>query len=177
MHFDGTEQLKAFPERHLRATGRLAPVLLELLLAEIRAAWAEHAAEAPVWHSGPYLSPEALDAVRNGFTHMIRAPGDPERQSREQRRERLGGTVAASGEVMASRKTRTPEAALAEVKALLADGKPRTLNAIGIELWDHSADHVDDRIWHAIVDAVAAGEMEHSTRAPILIRLRVEETG
>lgn len=169
VHFDGTEQLKAFPERHVRATGRLAPALLEHLLAEIRAAWAEHAAEAPVWHSGPYPS--------NGFTHMIRAPADPERQSREQRRARLGGTAAASGEVMASRKTRTPEQALAEVKVLLGDEKPRTLNAIGVELWDQTADMVDDRIWWAIVDAVAAGEMEHTVRAPILIRMRAAETG
>jgi len=177
VHFDGTEQLKAFPERHLRATGRLASALLEQLLAEIRAAWAEHAAEALVWHSGPFSSHEALDAVRNGFTHMIRAPADPERQSREQRRARLGGTVAASGEVMRSRKTRTPEQALVEVKALLGDGKPRTLNAIGVELWDQTADMVDDRIWWAIVDAVAAGEVEHTVRAPILIRLRAVKTG
>jgi hypothetical protein len=178
VHFDGTELLKGFPERHLRpAGGRLAPALLEHLLAEIRAAWAEHAAEQPVWHRGPYPSPEALAEVRDGFTHMIRATDDPGRQTREARRARLGGVEAASGEVMRSRKTRTPEAALVEVRALLADGKPRTLNAIGVELWDQTADMVDDRIWHAIVDAVAAGEMEHTIRAPILIRLRVEKSG
>jgi hypothetical protein len=178
VHFDGTETLKAFPERHLRpAGGRLAPALLDALLAEIHAAWAEHAAEQPVWHTGPYPSPEALAEVRNGYTHMIRARDDPERQTREQRHARLGGVVASSGEVMRSRKTRTPAAALAEVKALLADGKPRTLNAIGVELWDHTADMVHDRIWWAIVDAVAAGEMEHSVRAPILIRLRAAESG
>lgn len=133
--------------------------------------------EGDFWHSGPYDVPGAppSDAVRNGFTHMIRAPGDPERQTREQRRARLGGVAAAAGEVMRSRKTRTPEAALAQVLELLADGKARTLNAIGVELWDQTADMVDDLIWHAIVDAVAAGQLEHSMKSPILIRRR--ETG
>lgn len=176
---DGRPLAWSWPESYLRrAGGRAAPVVLEQHLAELAARRAARAARPIVWHSGPYDVPGAPsgEAVRHGFTHMIRAETDPERQTREQRHARLGGVVAAAGEVMASRKTRTPESALAEVKALLADGQPRTLNAIGVELWDQTADMVDDKIWWAIVDAVAAGEMEHSMVAPILIRLR-EKTG
>ena len=180
VHIDGTKRLKRWPESHLRsAGGRLAPALLEQLLADIEQARAEYDAQPPRWHSGPYDVPGAPRgaAVRDGFTHMIRAANDPERQSREARRARLGGVVAASGEVMRSRKTRAPEVALEQVLALLGDGKPRTLNAIGVELWDQTADMVDDRIWWTIVDAVEARVLEHSMRAPILIRLRVADSG
>lgn len=124
------------------------------------------------WHSGPYCVPGAPceHRVRHGFTHMIRAPGDPERQTREARRARLG--PGSTTEAMRSRKTRSPDAALAEVLELLSDGEPRTLNRIGVELWDQTADVVDDRIWWAIVDAVIEGQLEHCSRAPILLRRR-----
>lgn len=131
----------------------------------------------PEWHSGPYCvaGTPCIDIVKNGYTHMIRSPSDPERRSRKQRHSDMG-IVAAASATMTSRKTLAPDVALEQVLQLLADGKPRTLNAICVELWDQTADIVDDRIWWAIVDAVAAGDLEHSIKAPILIRL-VAKTG
>lgn len=123
------------------------------------------------WHSRDYCMDMACRgclklsvlAVRDGYTHMIRGDNDPERTSRSARH---GETT----KVMRDRKTLDVAAAIAEVHALLSDGNPRTFNAIGVALWNLTADIIDDRVWHALVDEFVAGRLEHTLRAPILIR-------
>lgn len=132
------------------------------------------------WHSGPYPSSEAREIVRNGFTHMIRAADDPEPESREAKRARMyaEGVEDPYNEIAQSMQRKIDVAAHVEqVIALLSDGRARTLNRIGIELWHRTADTVDDRVWHGVVDAVEAGRIEHSCHAPILLRLpqRIEQ--
>jgi hypothetical protein len=67
------------------------------------------------------------------YLHLIRGQGDPERSPRP-----IGGRL-----------DRAPHRTLEEVPVekcrddimgLLADGRPRTFNAIGVELLDHTAD-------------------------------------
>jgi hypothetical protein len=170
---DGWDEPERYPEGCLRATGETLSVTeIEKVLAKV-ARLIDLEARSDYWHSGPYdgWDPGAEKQIRNGFTHMMWAPDDPERSSRESRLAKLGH-LEATTKVMRDRKLRTPAQGLAEVLALLADGRPRTLNRIGLELWDQTADIVDRKIWHAMVDAVIAGQLEHSMLAPILIRLR-----
>jgi hypothetical protein len=127
-----------------------------------------------VWWHGPYPSPAARAEVVNGYTWMIRAADDPEPESRESARSRRladePGLEPASA-IMRSRKRLDVAAAVESVIALLADGHSRTMNRIGIELWQQTADVVDERVWHGVVEAVEAGVLEHSCEAPILVRI------
>lgn len=99
------------------------------------------------------------------YTIMIRAPNDPERKPRP-----VGGQA-----------DRTPHMTLSkwdvktikkEIMKLMRDGKERTLNAIGVELWDKTADitsgtPVEDALW----DLVLERKLEWWTYAPILFRI------
>lgn len=98
------------------------------------------------------------------YVHLIRAPDDPVRSPRPK-----GGQA-----------DRFPHRTLGEIPvercadmilALLADGAPRTFNAICIELFDKTADIAlgspfDRALWRL----VAAGRLEHTLTAPILFR-------
>lgn len=124
------------------------------------------------WHTGPYPSPRVRREVRDGYTHLIMAAQDPERSSRKDRQRRLG-RVEASEVVVRMSKSITAQAALSAVRRLLSDGKPRTLNAIAVELWDCNACDVHaTTITEAMFDAVEQGELEHTLQAPILWRTR-----
>jgi hypothetical protein len=101
------------------------------------------------------------------YVHLIRAEGDPERSERP-----IGGRL-----------DRSPHRTLAEVPVedsaqqilgLLADGVPRTFNAIGVELLDHTADTLfgspyDAALWRLVGD----GQLEHTLAAPVFFRLAV----
>jgi hypothetical protein len=98
------------------------------------------------------------------YVHLIRWQGDPERSERP-----VGGRL-----------DRSPHRTLAnvavtacrdEILGLLADGRPRTFNAIGVELLDHSADTLlgspyDEALWQ-LVDAE---QLEHTLEAPVFFR-------
>jgi len=101
------------------------------------------------------------------YVIMIRAPGDPDRKPRS----------AGPGGRQADRtphqtiKKRDVADIRSEISAHMADGKPRTFNAIGVELWDKTADIVggtkaEDALWQL----VEAGELEHTLKAPIRFR-------
>lgn len=128
---------------------------------------------AEVWHHGPYPTPESKAEVIGGYTWMIRAADDPDPESRESAKARRlaeePGLEPASA-IMRSRKRLDVAAAVESVVALLADGRSRTMNRIGIELWQQTADVVDERVWQGVVEAVEAGRLEHSCEAPILVR-------
>jgi hypothetical protein len=103
------------------------------------------------------------------YVHLIRGPRDPERSERPE-----GGRL-----------DRAPHLTLAEIPvatcvdqilALLGDGKPRTFNAIGVELLDHTADTLfgspyDDALWLLVAD----GRLEHTLDAPIHFRRVAED--
>jgi hypothetical protein len=98
------------------------------------------------------------------YIHVIRAADDPWRSPRPK-----GG-----------RANRFPHRTLAEIPidrcaemivALFADGKPRTFNAISVELLDHTADMtlgspLDRALWRL----VAESRLEHTLTAPIRFR-------
>ena len=104
------------------------------------------------------------------YVHLIRAEGDPERSERP-----VGGRL-----------DRSPHRTLAEVPVedcaqqilgLLVDGVPRTFNAIGVELLDHTADTLfgspyDVALWRLVGD----GQLEHTLAAPVVFRLVVGDT-
>jgi hypothetical protein len=102
------------------------------------------------------------------YVHLIRDPNDPERSPRP-----VGGRL-----------DRAPHRTLAEVAVescrsdivgLLSDGEPRTFNAIGVELLDHTADTLflspyDEALWQLVEE----GLLEHTLEAPIFFRLALE---
>lgn len=102
------------------------------------------------------------------YIHLIRSYRDPERTSREQRK----GQVTAWRTLM---KRPVPELK-AEILELLKDGKPRTFNAIGVELWDKTADILfenapDFALWQLVDE----GKLEHTLEAPIYFRLTTKQ--
>ena len=98
------------------------------------------------------------------YVHLIRDLNDPERTERP-----IGGRV-----------DRSPHLTLADVAVatcgdqilgLLADGRARTFNAIGVEPLDHTADTLlgspyDEALWQL----VEAEQLEHTMEAPVLFR-------
>ena len=56
-------------------------------------------------------------------------------------------------------------------RVLLADGKPRTYNALCVEAADATADVAPDNAEAALWSMKAAGEVEHTIDAPVLWRL------
>jgi hypothetical protein len=122
----------------------------------------------------PLATPEAREYVRGfpidrsgvaRYIHIIRGPADPERSPRPP-----GGRADRAPHLTLSE---VPvETCRDEILGLLADGVPRTFNAIGVELRDHTADTLldspyDDALW----DLVAAQALEHTLDVPILFRL------
>ena len=102
------------------------------------------------------------------YLHLIRDPDDPERSPRP-----IGGRADRSphrtlGELSA-------EDCGNEILALLADGRPRTFNAIGVELLDHTADTLagspyDLALWRLVDER----QLEQTLDAPVLFRLPVD---
>ena len=102
------------------------------------------------------------------YLHLVRDPNDPARSSRP-----VGG-----------RADRAPHRTLAklsvgaagkEILRLLADGRPRTFNAIGVELLDHTADTLagspyDVALWRLVDER----QLEQTLDAPVLFRLPVD---
>lgn len=98
-----------------------------------------------------------------------RAPGDPERRSREARHDAMGVAAAAS-EWKRIRKA-TVEQWAERFLALLSDGRAVTLNALTVELADITADVVGDNAIAALWLLKDRGLVEHTIDAPVLWRL------
>ena len=113
------------------------------------------------WWSGPY--PAGFREGMAQYTHMIRAPGDPERSERTERAG-PGDTRRVCNHFHRMNVQHAKTAILAHV----ADGLPRTFNRIVVELWDLTADMAGDRIEQALFDLVAEHKLQHTLVAPIL---------
>ena len=112
------------------------------------------------WWTGPY--PEGFRSGASAYTHMIRDPSDPERSEREARKgqeNRVVKEIHRHGDVESFKK---------QILAHVADGTPRTLNRIAMELWDLTADIVGERIEKAFFDLVEEMKLQHTVTAPIL---------
>lgn len=102
------------------------------------------------------------------FAILVRAPGDPERRSREERHAAMG-VAAAAGEW--KQLAKVPQDAWADrFRTLLADG-PRTFNAMCVLAADATADVAPDNAEAALWALKAAGVVEHTVDVPVLWRL------
>lgn len=101
------------------------------------------------------------------YVIMIRAPGDPERRSREDRRAELGDAASTAWKSLAKVSV---EAWAERFMALLADGREATFNALCVELADVTADVAPDAAEFAMWRLKAAGKVEHTIDAPVLWR-------
>jgi len=114
------------------------------------------------WVFGAVADREGLAA----YTHLVRAPGDPQRTPRP----KGGHQDRAPHRTLAKRPAAELEELLLEG---LADGEPRTFNRLGVEIFDLTADvlfttPVNAALWR-LVDR---GEIEHTLEAPVLFRRR-----
>jgi len=100
---------------------------------------------------------------REGYTHMIRSMGDPERSARPGR----GDYVIAKWKKQHARPTAGFEV---EILAYLADGRAQTFNHISVTLYDYTADVAGPNMTKAMWDLVERGEIEHTLHAPIRFR-------
>ena len=99
------------------------------------------------------------------YAHLVRGPVDPERSPRPPggREDRAPHRTLA---------TATLEDCRAQILGLLGDGRPRTFNAIGVELLDHTANTLfrspyDRAVWQLVDE----GTLEHTLDVPILFRV------
>jgi hypothetical protein len=100
------------------------------------------------------------------YVHLIRHPDDPERSPRPK------GGVADKAPHVTLDKT-TLRQWKPQLRRQLSDGIPRTFNRLCVELLGFTADvafntPVDEALWWL----VRFGEVEHTTKAPILFRRR-----
>lgn len=64
------------------------------------------------------------------------------------------------------------------VMGLLSDGKPRTFNAIGVELWDKTADILSESpVEEAVWQLVEKQHLEFTLRAPVLFKMTKPKKG
>ncbi len=106
------------------------------------------------------------------FTALIRAPDDPERSPR--------GAHGRDRMALWRRhlKKDSSETWFFRIGDLLLDGVPRTMNRIGVELLDKTADILlqtpfEDGLWQLVEE----GHVEFTMDAPVLFRMRPESTG
>ena len=98
------------------------------------------------------------------YLHLIRAPDDPARSPRPKGGQPDRFPHRTLGEIPVERCAEM-------ILALLADGAPRTFNAICVELFDKTADialgsPLDRALWRLVAD----GRLEHTLSAPIRLR-------
>jgi hypothetical protein len=102
------------------------------------------------------------------YAILVRAPGDPERRSREERHAAMG-VAAAAGEWKQLAKVKVDQWA-GRFTAILRDG-PRTFNALCVLAADATADVAPDNAEAALWALKAAGVVEHTIDVPVLWRL------
>lgn len=97
---------------------------------------------------------------------MVRSPDDPDRRPRP-----VGGQEDKTPH-LTFRKMQ-PHDVVDVIMELLDDGKPRTLNAISVSIWDKTADItsgtiVEEMLWRLVEDR----RIEFTMEAPVLFRRR-----
>lgn len=98
------------------------------------------------------------------YIHLIRGPDDPARSPRPK-----GGRADRAPHRTLSKLS--VDDCAADIMRLLADGRPRTFNAIAVELRDHTADTFHRSPFERALWRLAeAGDLEHTLDAPILFR-------
>ena len=102
------------------------------------------------------------------FAILVRAPGDPERRSREERHEAMGRE--ASGREWKGIRKDSVDVWAGRFCELLRSG-PRTLNALTVEAADATADMAGPNAVAALWALKAAGVVEHTVDVPVLWRL------
>jgi hypothetical protein len=120
------------------------------------------------WRCGP-LKREGMYR----YVHLVRAQGDPERSPRLGAKDPKSDTLAVWRRTL---KKEAPESWEPRILELLADGRPRTFNEIGVTLLDKTADNLhqlppDVALW-SLVDRC---EIEHTLEAPIFFRVKGSE--
>lgn len=85
------------------------------------------------------FAPHLVRSVPETFLHIVRASGDPERRSREERQAIYGEGSSTQWKTL---RKQTPEQWAERIAGHLADGVPRTFNRIMVELADCTADVV-----------------------------------
>lgn len=124
------------------------------------------------WLTGPWWKDRGCEHPINGFTHIVRSPADPQQETREQRRAKLGKGASTQWKKLSGGRVKEWEARILEV---LADGVPRTFNAIVLEATGgtHTADVASDKDPDkALWSLVESGRVEHTDEAPVLFRPR-----
>lgn len=106
----------------------------------------------------------------DAYTHLVRAPDDPERVDIRTLPEAIRDRKAAWRLSLAKQ----PASAFRDpILALLGDGVVRTFNRIGVELLDKTADVLfglpPD---HALWELVSEGLVEHTMTVPVFFRRR-----
>lgn len=121
------------------------------------------------WVTGDVVDRSGLAA----YLHIIRDPDDPERSTREERRARLGDEATFEWKKL-RHKNAAPMWREAILK-LMADGQPRTFNAMAVIIADMTADVVAEGAAPDVLWALVAEEkLEHTLETPILFRLLPE---
>jgi hypothetical protein len=121
----------------------------------------------PTGSAGPRVFVRGVPVDRTGpaqYVHLIRDLNDPERSERP-----IGGRIDRSPHLTLAHVAVTT--CCEQILGLLADGRERTFNAIGVELLDHTADTLlgspyDTALWQL----VGAEQLEHTLEAPVLFR-------
>lgn len=125
------------------------------------------ARDASEWFSGHWWG---KTHPMDGFTHIARSPLDPERESREERRKKFGKSAASEWKKLTGG---CVDAWRRLISRILADGEPRTFNAIMLEASEgtHTADvaHAKDPD-KALWSLVEEGAVEHTSEVPIFFR-------
>lgn len=107
------------------------------------------------------------------FVHLVRAPEDPQRSSREHRR-RLVEDVNEEWRRVTGRDTF--DEWRSRIVALLSDGRARTFNAIVVEIADITADVAFTKAPEkALWSLVSESNVEHTIHAPIRFRARRDQ--
>jgi hypothetical protein len=153
------------------------------LALDFDAAPAPEPAPAPTWHhgwapawwahaTGQLGRPLTRDERCEVYVHLIRGPADPVASAD---RRRAAGEDQAAGDPTGWKKARAMpvEEWCTLLLRGLADGQPRTFNALLVETVDRTADvagpgNAELALWSLAVE----GAIEHTARAPILWRLR-----
>lgn len=144
-------------------------VAFERLLARDYAAWV--AATFP-WKVQGALEPDEIGRLRKrlegtwddksktyDYALMVRAPDDPERQSRARQRENLKGW---GGHWKSAKSVPVLEVRDAIMSAT-QDGRPRTLNRIALETLEITADMLPANVWQAVSSLIWGGQLAYAS--------------
>lgn len=119
------------------------------------------------WVTGEVVERKGIAA----YLHLVRADDDPERAPRPKTGTRAHKTRDRQPHITFDKQS--PEHWAAVILKYLQDGKPRTFNRIGVELWDKTADVLSDNVNAGLWQLVADRKIEHTLEVPVLFRVSI----